>query len=90
MKVISPVIFGRTDGLQIVHHVLANRNREHQRHAYPERSVQVWIRPYVRYEIIIATMRYHGSFQSLQDVVCVDVEELLVILDCPEVVLGSI
>lgn len=90
MKVVSPVIFGSTGGLQVVRHVLANREGEHQRHAYPERPVQVWIRPYMRYEIVIAAVRYHGPLQSLQDVVRVDVEEFLVILDCPKVVLGHI
>lgn len=89
MEVVSPVILSRTRGLQIVCHVLADCDREHQSHAYPEGSIQVWIWPYVCYKVIIATVRYHGSFEPLQDVICIDVKELLVILDCPEVVLGS-
>jgi len=89
MKVISPVIFGRTSSLQIVCHVLADCDREYQSHAYPEGSIQIWIWPYVRYKIIVATVWYHGSFEPLQNVVCIDIKEFLVILNCPEVVLGG-
>lgn len=89
MKVISPVMLGSIGGLQIVCHVLADRDGEHQRHTYPERSVQIWIRSYVRYEIVIATMRYHGSFEPLQHIVRIDIKELLIVLDCPEIGLGG-
>lgn len=89
MEVVSPVILDGASGLQIVRYVLADRDSEHQGDTHPEGPVQIWIWPYVRYEIIVATVRYHGPLQPLQHVVRIDVEELLIILDRPEVVLGG-
>lgn len=90
MEIIFPVELSRTGSLQIIRHVPADCNGEDQSHAYPEGPIQIWVWPDVRYKIILTTMWYHGSLQSLQDIVRIDVEELLVILDCPETALRII
>lgn len=91
MEIVSPMkLSGNFDSLQIICHVPADCNGKDQSHAYPEGPIQVWIWPDVRYKVIITTMWYHGSLKPFQDITCIDIEILLIVLNRPEAALRVI
>lgn len=81
MEIVLPMVFNLLrSGLQIISHVTADRDTEHQRYAYPKRSVQIGLRFNMMLQIIHIHFRSHAGYYSLDDGVRIYVEKLLEIL----------
>lgn len=85
MKLVSPVVLAGIGCLQIVSQVSTDSYRKYQCDADPEGAVEIWIRSYVGYQIVLTAVWNHGPFNSFHDIVRVYVEELLIVLYCPEI-----